>query len=410
MYSRHVTKELQAALDDTPVVFLQGPRQTGKSTLVGELCRAEGRPYFTLDDAAVLGAARADPQGFVAGLPEVVALDEVQRVPELFQAIKLSVDERRQPGRFLLTGSTSVSVIPTLAESLVGRVELELLLPLSQGEIEGVHESFIDQCFSGWSSLGSSTASSWDALARRIVTGGYPEVVARGNSRRRSAWFGSYVTTILQRDVRDLANVSALAELPKLLQLAAARSAGILNMADLARDAALPRSTFLRYWSLLEATFLLSTLPAWTANLGTRLVKAPKVLLNDTGLCCHLLGFERLTERAVERYAGALLETFVVAELRKQATWAETAVRLFHFRTHAQREVDLVLEDAQGRVVGIEVKKSATVTASDFDGLRYLAAQVGERWQRGVLLYTGAQGVAFGKDLWALPVGHLWGG
>jgi hypothetical protein len=314
------------------------------------------------------------------------------------------------PGRFLLTGSTSAAVIPALAEFLVGRVEIKYLLPFSQGEVEGRRESFIDQCFTAWSGSGASSASSassWSSLLPRIVAGGYPEAFARSGARRR-AWFDAYVTTILQRDVRDLANVSALSEMPKLLRLAAARAGGVLNYADLARDAALPRTTLQRYWSLLEATFLVNALPAWTANLGTRLVKAPKLLLNDTGLCCHLLGLDRLVARGEERAAGALLEVFVVTEILKQAAWAETRVRPFHFRTHAQREVDLVLEDDRGRIVGIEVKKGVTPREADFGGLRYLAEHTGDRWLRGVLLYTGEHRLAFGEELWALPVASLW--
>jgi uncharacterized protein len=269
-------------------------------------------------------------------------------------------------------------------------------------------ETFVDQCFGQPPSRSSSTPTDWNRLAARIVLGGYPEALARGSVQRRKAWFGAYITTILQRDVRDIANVAALSEMPKLLGLAAARAGGLLNYADLARDAALPRTSLQRYWSLLEATFLATSIPAWTTNLGTRLVKAPKLLLNDTGLCCHLLGLERLPEREEDRLAGALLEVFVGTELQKQATWSEAQVKLLHFRTHSQREVDFVLEDDRGRVVGIEVKKRATPRAADFNGLHALAELAGKRWLRGLLLYTGEQPLAFGENLWALPIGALW--
>jgi hypothetical protein len=282
------------------------------------------------------------------------------------------------------------------------------LLPFSQGEIEGRRESFVDQCFGDWSGSGRSKQSAWSSLAPRIVTGGYPEAFARNTASRRAAWFGAYVTTILQRDVRDLSQVASLSELPRLLRIAATRAGGLLNYADLARDAALPRTSLQRYWALLEATFLVATLPAWTTNLGTRLVKAPKVLFNDTGLCCYLLGLDRLPERNDDAGVGALLEVFVIGELFKQTTWSGTRARLFHFRTHSQREVDLVLEDDRGRIVGVEVKKRVAVKESDFDGLKYLAQNAKKRWLRGVVLYTGEHRVAFGDKLWAVPIGSLW--
>ncbi|HTI69616.1 MAG TPA: ATP-binding protein, partial [Candidatus Limnocylindria bacterium] len=378
MKRRHITPRVQAALRDTPVVFLQGPRQAGKTTLVQSL-KEDGfdAPYFTFDDAAVLAAAQSDADSFVANLPTRVILDEVQRVPDLFRAIKRSVDIQRQPGRFLLTGSANALVLPKVSESLAGRMEVLSLSPFSQGEIESHSEHFIDACFAKDFSPGHYQDSDWPALTERIVRGGYPEVLTRSTGARRQAWFGSYVTTILERDVRDIANVQGLRELPRLLRLAAARASGLLNFADLARDAGLPQTTLQRYWALFEATFLVRSLPAWTANLGTRLVKSPKVMLSDTGLLCYLLGLdvERLQNDAL--MTGAVLETFVGTELVKQVTWSETSPALFHYRTHTQHEVDFVLEDAAGRLVGIEVKKSASPSPNDFKGLRHFRDAVG---------------------------------
>ncbi|MEY4484835.1 MAG: hypothetical protein RL693_2287, partial [Verrucomicrobiota bacterium] len=234
------------------------------------------------------------------------------------------------------------------------------------------------------------------------------EAFSRATESRRRAWFDSYVTTILGRDVRDLTNVAGLRELPRLLKLAASRASGVLNYADLSRDAAMPQTTLQRYWALFEATFLVRALPAWSANLGTRLVKAPKVLLGDTGLLCHLLGLNAARMQSDELKVGAVLENFVANELTKQITWSTVRPSLFHFRTHTQQEVDFVMEDTEGRLVGIEIKKTASPGANDFKGLRYFAELTGKKFLRGILLYTGANSVAFGPNLHAVPVSALW--
>ncbi len=398
-----------AALQDTPVVFLQGPRQAGKTTLTEQL-RAQGYEagYVTLDDAVTLKAALDDPDGFVAGLPPQVVLDEVQRAPELFRTIKASVDRRRKPGRFLLTGSAQALVLPKASESLAGRMEVLTLWPFSQGEIEGREEGFIDACFAPEFQARKLKAEGWPALAARIARGGFPEVVARVSDARRRAWFEAYVKTLLERDVRELANVAGLRDLPVLLRLAAARAMGLLNFADLARDAVMPTTTLARYWAMFEATFLLQSLRPWSANLGKRLVKAPKVAFGDSGLLCHLLGLDAARLQGNDLMAGAALESFVAGELTRQCGWSETRPALFHFRTHGQQEVDFVLEDARGRLVGIEVKKTASPGGSDFKGLRHLQEATGKRFVRGVLLYTGTESVAFGRELYALPVSALW--
>jgi hypothetical protein len=409
MKRRNLTPQILAALRDTPVVFLQGPRQAGKSTLVQAL-RDHGHDadYFTLDEAATLAAAQSDPDGFVTGLPERVILDEVQRVPELFRAIKRSVDAKRKPGRFLLTGSAQALVLPKSSESLAGRMEVLTLWPFSQGETARRREGFVDACFAREFKPGAFRGMNWARLAERIVAGGYPEVLARTEAARRQAWFGAYITTILQRDVRDLANVTGLRDLPRLLRLAASRAMGLLNFADLSRDAAMPQTTLQRYWALFEATFLVRSLPPWHANLGLRLVKAPKVLLSDTGLLCHLLGLDAARLQADDLMTGATLECFVAGELMKQISWSKTRPGLFHYRTHTQQEVDFVLEDASGRLVGIEVKKTASPTSGDFKGLRHLRDQTGKRFRRGILLYTGSTSAAFGPDMHVVPVSALW--
>jgi hypothetical protein len=409
MLRRNITPAVLGALHDTPVVLLVGARQTGKSTLVQELaCSVHLARYLTFDDAGVLAAARSDPSGFLAGLDGPVVLDEVQRAPELFLALKLSVDRNRQPGRFLLTGSANVLLLPRLAETLVGRMEVLTLWPLSQGEIEGHAEHFLDAVFAQTLPSFTSKPEGWAAILDRLLCGGYPEVLSRETEERRSAWFGSYVTTLLQRDVRELSNIEGLSTVPRLLSLLATRATALLNFSELSRSVAMPQSTLKRYLTLLEMTFLLQPLPPWSSNVGKRLVKTPKLMLNDTGLLPSLLPFQRERLVADRSFVGPLLENFVVMELRKQLTWSRVKPRLFHFRTQVGQEVDVVLEDGAGRLVGIEVKASATVGSQDFKGLRALAEMTGEHFQRGIVLYTGMEPLPFGPQLHALPLQALW--
>jgi predicted AAA+ superfamily ATPase len=409
VYRRHLTSRLLAALSDTPVVLLHGARQTGKSTLVRHLGRtAHPARYLTLDDAAVLSSAAGDPQGFIESLEGSVILDEVQRAPELFLAIKRAVDRDRRPGRFLLTGSANVLLLPRLAESLVGRLEILTLWPLSQGEIHGHREGLIDALFAGeqpsWQEAAADLPAVWD----EILLGGYPEVRTRALPERRREWFGAYLTTILQRDVRDLSRIEGLTEVPRLLSLLASRLGNVSNFAELSRESGLPQTTLKRYLALLETTFLVQRLPPWSGNPEKRLTRTAKVLLTDSGLAAHLLGVDREGGTARQEDRGRLLECFVFAELRKAISWSRARPRLLHYRTRTGGEVDFVLEDAAGRCVGIEVKAGATAGGRDFRGLRELAETLGERFLYGLLLYAGREPVPFGKKLHAVPLECLW--
>lgn len=393
---------------DTPVVLLNGARQTGKTTLAQAIAEKTGAQYFTLDDAATLALAVGDPSGFIRNLTGPVVLDEIQKAPDLFPAIKLAVDKNRNPSRFLLTGSANVMTLPRLSESLAGRMEVIPLFPFSAGEIAGKHEGFVKRLFDGTIARAKLVAMKEDELLSRLVRGGYPEAVQRETDDRRAAWFASYISTILQRDVRDLARVDALHALPNLLKLLAARASGLLNLADVGRDAGLPHTTLTRYLSLLETVFLVHRLPAWSPNLGKRLVKAPKLHLVDTGLACHLVGANARRPAEDRPLFGRMLETFVVGELRKQLSWTAPQTALHHFRTASGSEVDVVLEKPDGTVAGVEVKASASVAASDFAALQELRNQLGKRFATGVVLYLGDRVVPSGDKLWLVPLPALW--
>jgi len=412
MLRRHLIDRLLDGLADTPAVLVNGARQTGKSTLVqsAELA-GQNRQYLTFDDPGILAAAKRDPNGFVAGLNMPVTLDEVQHVPEIFPVIKAAIDRKRQPGQFLLTGSANVMLLPKLSESLAGRMEVLTLWPFSQGEIHGAQESFVDTLFSqksvGWT--GKTATVPRDELLETALAGGYPLAVARQSATRRDAWFQSYVMTMLQRDIRDLANIADVTAVPRLLSVVAARAGGLLNFADLSRSVALPQTTLKRYFALLEGTFLVQLLRPWARNLGKRVIQTPKVYLNDTGLLAYLLGATVDRLKAEGNLAGGVLENFVLMELRKQSTWSSTTQpELFYWRTASGQEVDVVLEDRAGRVVGVEVKAAATLSSNDVRSLQALATAAGKHWVRGVVLYAGTEVIPFSANLHGVPISRLW--
>jgi uncharacterized protein len=339
-----------------------------------------------------------------------VTLDEVQLVPEVFPAIKIAVDRRRESGRFLLTGSADVLLLPNLSESLAGRMEVLTLWPFSQGEMAGIQEHFIDTLFSKqpiWKAEKPS-ALKRSELFERIMVGGYPPVTARPQSARRKAWFQSYLMTILQRDVRELANIADLTAVPRLLSLVASRAGSLLNFTDLSRSLSLSQTTLKRYFALLETTFLVQLLRPWSVNTGQRVIRTPKTYLNDTGLLSHLLGLTVARLELDARLAGATLENFVLMELRKQSSWSKTQPQFYYWRTASGQEVDIVLEDSTGHLVGIEVKASATLHGTDLRGLHALADSTRNLWIRGIVLYTGTDIIPFARNLHGVPVSSLW--
>ena len=281
---------------------------------------------------------------------------------------------------------------------------------MAGAEIEGSQHNLVDALFDPAPWVRRTVPTERADAVRRLLSGGFPEALGRAEPPRRDAWFGAYLTSLLQRDVRDHAHIEALHDLPRLLSLLAARSSSLLNVAEVSRATGIAHSTLRRYLALLEALFIVQPLPAWSANLGKRLVKAPKLHLIDAALAAHLQGNADPAALTLSPQLGPLLETFAVQEIRRHLRWAETRATAWHFRTAAGREVDLVLEAPGQRIVGIEVKASASITQSDFNGLRELAGAAGKGFARGAVLYTGEQLIPFEERLWAVPLGVLWAG
>lgn len=414
MHKRTIYKQLMEALSDTPVVFLRGARQTGKTTLVRQLAEESAgtensRQYISLDSATALAGALDDPTGFLQGLKKPVIIDEAQRASALMLAIKEDVDRERHAGRYLLTGSANILALPGSADSLAGRMELLTLYPLSQGELNGVQDDFIHALFQKEFPVTNPPLLRKEALLEAIATGGYPEVISRGSPKRRAAWFDSYITTLVERDIRDIAKIQDISGLIRLLRLLGVRSGTLYNQAELSRSAGMPGSTLGRYISLLEALFLIWYLPAWSSNLSKRLVKSPKIHITDSGLACHLCGAdaERLADDSI--LAGRLLESFVAGELLKQSSWTEHPVSLYHYRSQSGEEVDVVLEDRVGRVAAVEVKLAAGVASHDIKGLASLRDPLGDHFVRGVIVYTGREVVPMSEKIFAVPIGVMFG-
>lgn len=407
MFKRQIAPLIEKALNRSPVVLLNGARQVGKTTLALEFLKEKGYTYLTFDDEITYLAALQNTSGFIAGLQKPVILDEVQRVPEIFLAIKSDVDKNRVPGNYLLTGSANPLLLPRMGDSLAGRMEIIDVFPLSQGEIHSQNESFIDYVFSDQQLKSVKQPLSKKELYQRILIGGYP-LMQNISEEDRDAWMRSYLNLLLQRDIRDLAQIEKLVEFPNLLKILASRASGLLNVAAVARETKMVANTVNRYLALLETIFIVSLQPSWHTNLTARYVKAPKLYFVDTGLLAYLMAFNLERAQQDQIQMGKLVENFVINELQKQATWNKTQVNLFHFRTLEGIEGDIVLEDRAGNIVGLEIKSSEAVSSGDFKGLRHLKEKAGKKFKKGIVLYTGTQSVAFDEDLYALPLNCLW--
>lgn len=407
--ARHLAERVRMALQDTPAVLVNGPRQCGKTTLVQQF--ADGMSYITLDDPAILAVARQDPLGLVRQLDRAI-IDEVQRAPQLLLALKLAIDQDRRPGRFLLTGSANLLALPQIADSLAGRMEVHTLLPLSQSELLGRPNDFLHRAQTqDW----PITHPAWQVpaiegksdLARHALAGGYPEMRLRSTTARRQAWAKAYIQTLVERDVQDIAQIEHLSRIPQLLAVAAAHCGQLFNAAQMGGALVLDTRTLEKYLGVLEKIFLVQRLPAWGRNELGRLIKTPKLHFLDAGLQAALMRLTPelpLTQRV--RW-GHTLETWVYGELRKALALSDDAWHLAHYRDKDQVEVDFVLESPNRQLLGIEVKASATVLPQDFKGLRRLKAQTDNDFISGVVLYDGAHALPFGEDMWAVPLSAL---
>ena len=413
MIKRRLSPRILDILQGFPIVYVTGPRQAGKSTLVQSLAvQAWPADYVTFDEATMLGAAEANPESFLRAYEGNLILDEVQMAPGLFRALKALVDAARQAnkananGRYLLTGSASIMALPKLSDALVGRMSVLTLYPLSALEISGGKGDFLPRLMDN--DFKPGTIKRKLSLVETIRQATFPEITGQDENRRRQ-WFEAYITTILQRDVRQIADIARLGVLPHLLKVLASRAGGLINEADIARSTGQNAVSAKNYRILLQILFLTFDVKPWYRNIGKRLVKAPKGYIIDTSLLCHLLQIDMARVAIKDPHVfGHLFENFVASELLKQLSSSSSMAQLHHFRTSDNKEVDFVLEQPDGRLVGIEVKGRDSVTAADFKGLETLRQQAGNDFICGVVLYRNTKVIPFGDKMWAVPVEAMW--
>jgi predicted AAA+ superfamily ATPase len=407
MFRRHAEPLILDALTDTRVVMVLGARQVGKTTLTKEIA-AGPHParVLSLDDQATRNAASNDPTSFIDGLSGPTLIDEVQHVPDLLFAIKASVDEDKTPGRFLLTGSANVLTAPKIFEALTGRIEVVNLWPLSQAEIEGTTTNFVDELFAARIPQISGAPVGRAAFVDRVAAGGYPEPRLRAGARRER-WFENYLRTTFERDLRDVSEAHKLDEMPRLLRLLGSQAANLFSAKKIGDKLGLDHKTVQGYVKLLETVYLVKEMPAWRPGIGSREIQSSKVYVPDSGLLSFLLGADEARIANDDQVTGKILENFVAMEIIKHVDWAQTRVRQYHYRD-GREEVDVVLETRSGDIAAVEVKAAATIEAKDYRPMEKLRDRRGKSFIAGVVLYCGAETLALGNRIWAVPINMLW--
>ncbi len=409
---RAITKHLLDSLENSPCVFLNGPRQAGKSTLAHHLAKKLNADYITFDDIQMLSAAIADPQGFLSGIKNKIVIDEIQMAPVLFRLLKKTIDElrltssKKANGKFLLTGSANVMALPALSDALVGRMQVWTLYPFSAGEVSGYADGFVDFLFNHPIGLTKNAFEPF-VLHEIAIKASFPEISSLSATQQHK-WFDNYLLTLVQRDVRNVMDVEKIEAIPLLIRLLATRAGTTAQDASISSEIGLNKVTYARYKAILHHLFLFFQIQPWFNNLGKRLVKTPKLYFTDTAQLCHLLGVQaqHVKMRDPTLY-GRILENFVASELHKQLSW-QTDYNLYHFRTHDQKEVDFIIEHRDGTIIAIEVKSRGHVLSEDFSTIRFIHEHVKTKFKLGIVLYQGNDIVPFGEKYLAMPISALW--
>lgn len=405
MFTRKINNKLHSILSDTPALLITGPRQSGKTTLVKSL--SPTMTYFTLDDELDRSYALTDPTGFIRRSERMI-IDEIQRAPNLLFAIKKSIDDNRQSGRFILTGSTNVLTMPSFADSLAGRMENLTLLPLSQAEMVNSQTNWLDAVFSG-NILAPNPCDVGEVLIDKLISGGYPEVVARSSEKRKQDWCVQYINALLTRDILDVSGIAKAAQMPKFFSIIAQMAGGLSNAAKAAGEIGIDRKTAAKYMSILEQMYLISEVPSWSSNAISRIVKSPKIQFIDSAILTTLLGQTKSSLLRDRAAMGALTESFVLSELLKMSSYSDHRYHFSHYRDASKNEVDFIVENERNDLVAIEVKASATIGMNDFKGIKHFHSLVGDNLTAGIVLYDGDEIKSVGDKLWAVPLSSLWG-
>ncbi|MDD3500229.1 ATP-binding protein [Sulfurovum sp.] len=391
MFKRSAQTILQEALRISPCVLLSGARQVGKSTL----CLSLDQEYRVFDNLTQREAAHNDPVGYIASLPKPITLDEIQKVPEVLEGIKIAVDKERKNGTFLLTGSANVLEMKKAKDTLAGRIIEIPMWPLSQKEIHHKpDDNLIDRLFKNGVGGLRCDRKPLGEISAAIVGGGYPEILKIDSPRGRSLWYNGYISTYIERDIRDVGELRDISAFIRFYNIIAPRSCGLLNKSDLASDANLSEPTVNNYLSMLEMIYQVSLLGAYSSNVSKRFIKSPKMYLTDSGLFCHLLGITSAEELNASSHKGEVVETFVYSELLKHISYAQTAVQIYHYRTNDKKEIDFILQKGD-MLFAIEVKSSQSIKKEAFKHI--IDFQNKSKQQVvGIVIYGGDEIVSFG--------------
>lgn len=410
MLNRHIRSDIDTYLQHFPALLITGARQVGKSTLALSLGIEN---YLTLDDISTYQSAKTDPKGFIKTLETPVVIDEVQRAPEIFIAIKEAIDQDRSPGRFILTGSSNLQGFRNLSDSLAGRVGIVDLYALSLSEIQQSPFSLIDHLFTEKPFEGNKVSTELsEALPDAMISGGFPEVQHLPNAKTRLLWFSSYIRTYIERDLHDVSPVRNLDSFMRFYLALALRSGALLNKADIGRDCQIDNKSLDHYISILNNTYQILQLKPYFNNQMKRLVKMPKVYMLDSGILCHLLKLNSASDLQNTEKRGAVYETFVLSELVKAASYADQPIDLSFYRTNDGREIDFILDNGKALIL-IEVKSAYSVVESDFKHIRHFIDKHPAKVAQGIVFYSGDQLLPLGQHegvpLWAVPLAFMAG-
>ena len=413
LYERRASQVACARMLEESVVLLEGPRSVGKSTLLRQLAEGHGAEIFDLDDIGVRRAVEANPALYASG-PAPVCFDEYQKLPVVLDAVKAELNTLDAPGRFLLAGSTRHDALPISAQALTGRLNRLIVNPLTQTEIDGTAVNLVQAMFSESELLiwrEASTTSRADYI-ERVADGGFPLALARSSRVSKNRWFDDYIKLTLERDAVEFANLRRASVLPAFFATLASQTAQVLNIANASEKVGLDKKSGESYLRLLESVFLIQRIPAWKNTLSSRATSSPKLHVVDSGIAARLLHLspEKLAHRdpASLTQFGHLLETFVLGELQRHASWIDGLSTVSHWRTRDNHEVDVVIERDDGRVIAFEVKTGTNIPSKELGPMVKLRDELGDRFIAGAVLYTGGLSYTPQDRIHVLPVDRLW--
>ncbi|MDR1452774.1 MAG: ATP-binding protein [Candidatus Margulisbacteria bacterium] len=400
--ARWQAARIAESLKTMRVTFLAGARQCGKTTLAGYLAK-QGFAYRTLDDIFALKAAQEDPQEFIRHNQKTMIIDEVQRVPELLLAIKQAVDVNRRYGQYLITGSANIQTLPTVKESLAGRVEKIRLRPFAYGEILGNAPMFLKRLRTR--DFVENKAFTKKKILEIALAGGFPEALTK-KATSRGRWHRNYVEALIEKDLQDIANIRRQDVLRKLFAVICEYSAKYMDKASIGSSFAVARQTLDEYINVLENIYLLDRVAPWLNTGYDRVGRQDKIFVADTGLMSAVLRWNLAEVEFSGDKAGKLIETFVYNQLIAQIDLVGEA-GLYHYRDNRKREIDFII-DTKREIFGIEVKAGSGISATDFKHLKWFRDRISRKKFYGIVLYAGKQALPFGKDLKAVPLNNLW--